>query len=209
MLKKNTLSLFLILLINLFFCVAVSAQKIKINTKNQPLSEVLIEMGKNYDVQFSFNDLSLSQCFISDNKTYDSPEQAIKILVRNCQLAFMINEGVFVIYDTTQSQKTKINKTKIIKGKIVDEVNKEALPFSNIKINSTGITTDVGGNFSYKCNDSILRIKVSHVGYYLMDTIIYVQEQVELRLTPSVIGLEEFIIESKAEIERASCRERV
>ena len=199
MLKKNTLSLFLILLINLFVC--VSAQQIKINTKNQPLSEVLIEMGENYDVQFSFNDVLLSQCFISDNKIYDSPEQAIKSLVKNCKLTFNINEGVFVIYAITPSPKK--NKTKIIRGKIVDEANNEPLPFSNIQINSTGITTDVGGNFSYKSNDSILRIKVSHVGYYLMDTIIYGQEQVELRLTPSVIGLEEFIIESKAEIEIA------
>ena len=189
------------LLIKVIACLEVNAQQVVIEASNKPLNEVLVEMGENYDVQFSFNDRLLSQCFISDNQTYDSPKLAIKSLVKKCQFTFQINEGVFVIYaSSAEKKKTDIKR---IKGRIVDQSNNEPLPFSNIQINSTLITTDVGGNFSFKSRDSVNHIKASHVGYYLMDTMIFGNDKLVLKLAPSVIGLEEFIIEANAEIQTA------
>ncbi|MFB0924976.1 MAG: carboxypeptidase-like regulatory domain-containing protein, partial [Vicingaceae bacterium] len=127
-------------------------------------------MGKNYNVQFSFNDQLLSACFISNNKTYDSPEQAITELVKNCQLAFKINEGVFVIYKP--ALRKEIIDYKTVRGIVVDVISGEPLPYSNIQINVTDLTTDSKGDFSFKSKDSTFHIKVSYVGYYLKDTLI-------------------------------------
>ncbi|MDG1476580.1 MAG: TonB-dependent receptor plug domain-containing protein, partial [Vicingaceae bacterium] len=163
-------------------------------------------MGKNYNVQFSFNDQLLAECFISDNKTYDSPKKAITELVKNCQLTFKINEGVFVIYKPTIRKEITYRKT--LKGIIVDAVNGEALPYSNIQINDIDITTDGKGNFSFKSQDSIFHIKVSHVGYYIKDTIIHKGSILYIKLNPCVVGLEEFVVSSNADIQIATVGER-
>ncbi len=204
--KRNQFRLLLILLILLFANAKTSAQQVKINAKNQPLNKVLIEMGKNYNVQFSFNDQLLAECFISDNKTYDSPKKAITELVKNCQLTFKINEGVFVIYKPTIRKEITYRKT--LKGIIVDAVNGEALPYSNIQINDIDITTDGKGNFSFKSQDSIFHIKVSHVGYYIKDTIIHKGSFLYIKLNPCVVGLEEFVVSSNADIQIATVGER-
>lgn len=204
--KRTPFSLLLILLILLFANAKTSAQQVKIDAKNQPLSKVLIEMGKNYNVQFSFNDQLLAACFISNNKTYDSPEQAITELVKNCQLAFKINEGVFVIYKP--ALRKEIIDYKTVRGIVVDVISGEPLPYSNIQINVTDLTTDSKGDFSFKSKDSTFHIKVSYVGYYLKDTLIKELSYLKLKLTPSVVGLEEFVISADSDIQTATVGER-
>ncbi len=203
--KRNNFSLLLILLLVLFATSITSAQQVEIKAKNQPLNKVLIDMGKNYNVQFSFSDQLLSECFISDNKTYESPLDAITELVKNCQLTFKINEGVFVIYKPTFQKKTD---KKTLKGIIIDVINGEALPYANIQINSTAITTDSKGGFSFKSQDSSFLINVSYVGYYSKDTLVNGVSLLKIKLTPSTVGLQEFVVSSNSDMQIATTGKR-
>ena len=202
MLKRRPFRLLLFLLFSCFATSKISAQQIKINAKNKPLNKVLIEMGRTYNVQFSFNDQLLSKCFISDNDTYDTPEQAITKLIKNCQLTFKLNEGVFVIYALNRSK--KLVRQNILKGSVTDAINGEALPYSNIQINTTSLTTDRNGYFSFKSQDSTFNTTVSYVGYYIKDTLVSNGSFLNIKLTPTVVNLEEIIIHSNRNTQIAS-----
>ena len=204
--KSNPFSLLLILLLLLFASAKISAQQVKIKANNQALNKVLIELGKNYDVQFSFNNELLAACFISADKTYDSPKQAITELVKNCQLTFKINAGVFVIYKAAVQK--KIIRSKTFKGIVLDAINGEPLPYSTLQINTTSLTTDGNGNFSFRSKDSTFHLRVSYVGYYLKDTLVKEGKYLKVKLTPSVVGLSEFVISAASDIQMATVGER-
>jgi len=59
------------------------------------------------------------------------------------------------------------------------------------------LISDVNGNFSFKSNDSIAQLKTFYIGYFPLDTIIPSGTNRELRMIPSVVGLDEVIINSK------------
>ncbi|MBI9036545.1 MAG: TonB-dependent receptor [Bacteroidales bacterium] len=197
MLRRN----FLIIssLIIIVFCVSINlnAQKININIHEKPLNEVFLELRDNYGVQFSFNDKLLSNCIVSDSGSYDSPRQVISKLTKSCNLAFEINKNVFIIFAKEEELDVPKEKVYLFSGHISDKLNKETLPFSNIQFNSSGLISDLNGNFSFKSNDSIANLKASHIGYFLLDTILPSGTNQELKMMPSIVGLEEVVVNSE------------
>jgi hypothetical protein len=55
----------------------------------------------------------------------------------------------------------------VIKGKVVDAVNNEPLPFANVIIRGTtnGATTDLDGNYELKVEPGLYNVEASFVGY--------------------------------------------
>ncbi len=182
------------------FCVSINlhAQNITINVNKRPLNEVFLELRDNYNIQFSFNDKLLSTCIVSDSGSYDSPKQVIAQLIKSCNLAFEINKNVFIIFAKAEEKNVPKAKVFLFSGHVSDKINKESLPFSNIQINSCGLISDVNGNFSFKSNDSIAQLKASHIGYYMLDTLLFSGANQNLKMIPSLVGLEEVVVSSKA-----------
>ena len=62
-------------------------------------------------------------------------------------------------------------------------------------INNKGFISDAKGNFSFtSATDSIFSIKISYLGYYILDTIVPSGTHYNFRLTPSVIAMKEIIV---------------
>ena len=58
--------------------------------------------------------------------------------------------------------------------------------------------TDLAGSFSYSTDeDSVFSVQISHLGYYIVDTVLPAAHDLKLLLTPSVIGLTEVEIVNK------------
>ena len=182
---------FIYILIFLCFFLKLNAQKIYIEADNQSLNQIFIELQNTYGVQFSFDDKLLSNCIVSKTQTYDSAEKAISDLIKTCNLDYEIINNVFIIYPKKRLKTKLKSKYYYFSCHILDKINQESLAFSNVQFNSNGLSADVTGHFLFKTKDSIVNLKISHIGYYLLDTIIAYGENQNLKLTPFIHDLQE------------------
>jgi len=183
---------------------SAKSQEIIVNANKQPLNEVFIELRNNYGIQFSFNDKLLASCIVTEKASFSSPEKAIRSLIKNCNLTYEIDNDVFIVYSKPKEEPKEIpkeipkEKMYMFSGGIFDKLNAEALPFSSVKINATALLADVNGNFSFKSRDSVVNIKIAHVGYSSIDTNIYVGRNKKMELLPASVGLPELVVNSTA-----------
>ncbi len=190
--KEVTKSI-LVVLIPLLFHFTAQCQEISIEVIDSPLNKVLIGIIDSSDVNISFDDELLSTVKITCKKNFADIKDALSFLLSNTQLEYESINDVWIIYPTI------INENIYISGVIVDKKSNEALPFSHVSIEGWPIVSDISGNFSHTTtrNDSLIPIIASHLGYYILDTLIKYGEDIRLQLMPSVVGLNEIVINGK------------
>lgn len=175
--------------------VSSKAQYVNVEVQNTPLNKVLIDIWNSYNIQFSFNDHLLSKYNITVSKKFSSPDKAIKELLRGFPLNYEKKGDVFVIFSTDR------NKGSIpyhLDGQVLESGSFEPLPYSHVSVNDYTMATDMNGGFAFNSSsDSIFSIKVSHLGYYLLDTLINSGSNQQFYLQPSTIGLAEVVIRNK------------
>ncbi len=169
------------------------AQEIKISANNKKLNKVLIELRDNYSLNLSFDDQTLSKYRITVNKNFSSPEKAFDFLIKGLPVAYENTNGVYIFYPDEKKQ--LVSKKYSLSGKITDRENNEALPYALIYINQAGTVSDEYGNFNFESKkDSIFQIKVSFLGYHILDTLIPAGNNYHLKLIPAVTKFKEIII---------------
>ncbi len=190
-LPRTKLSWFLVILL-VSSLLKLSGQSIAIDVKDESLNQVLLEMAQDYGIQLSFDDQLLSAYTLTLDKTFDNPEEAIAFLIKDYPLAYKKIGDVFTLYST---QAEEIPTKHNISGRVVDSQTGETLPYSHVIINQSGMVTDFNGNFSFVSTDSLFRLSISYMGYYIKDTTLNPGSAYVLGLTPSIIGLQEVVVE--------------
>jgi len=170
----------------------LSGQSVAIDAKDKPLNQVLLEMARDYGIQLSFDDQLLSAYTLTLDKTFENPEEAITFLIKDYPLDFKQIGDVFTLY-SIQAEETPTRHN--ISGRVIDSQTGETLPYSHIIINQSGMVTDFNGNFSFVSPDSLFHLSISYLGYYIKDTTLNPGSGYELELRPSIIGLQEVVIE--------------
>lgn len=205
MIRKLIISILLFI----FSAVAFAQQNsIHVEANNQPLNVVLLELRQNYDFQFSYSDNKLSKYKISVDKKFSSKEETVKFLTKGLPLKVKKSGEVFIIIPDKKKEKevkekTVVPKTKII-GQIVEAGSFEPLPFSHILINNHQLVSDVMGSFNYIASaDSSFHVRISHLGYYVFDTILNSSIEHQFTLTPSTKDIQEITIQNNI-IEKAT-----
>ena len=173
----------------------LNGQEIKLNFTNEPLNRVLTWVRDNYDIEFSFDDRALSEYTINVNRSFSSYEELLSFLIKDTGFKFEKSGNTFLIYPSKKDRDEQSKRKYIITGRVIDKNTSEALPFSHISINEKWIITDFKGNFSYYSeNDSLFDLKVSYLGYYILDTVLNYGSNRLIKLEPSNIELKEIII---------------
>jgi len=182
----------LLSLLFIYLGIVAFSQEIRITCSDEPLNKILITLLDNYGLMLSFDDKQLSNYKLTVDKKFTSPVQVFDYLLKGLPLGYEISDGVYVIYSVQIKEKPK---RYIITGRITDKTNHETLPFSSILVNNAGFFSDAKGNFSStSTSDSIFKIKISYLGYYILDTVLASGTNYNLKLTPSVIAMEEVVI---------------
>jgi len=190
----------LILLASLFILpLCINAQEIEIKAENEALNQVLMTLVHDYGIQLSFDDRLLAAFTITVEKTFAGPEKAISFLIQDYPLDYKQIGDVFTIYSIDPAEQRPGYR---ISGRVVDSETGETLPYTHILINQSGVVTDLNGNFSFVSGDSVFRLTLSYLGYYIQDTVLAPATDYVLALTPSLIGLKEVVIEGRV-IERS------
>jgi hypothetical protein len=176
-------------------------QQVEVRADNKPLNEVLIGISGTYGIQLSFDDRSLSKFSVTLSETFDSPESALLKLLEGLPFELNKNGEVFVIIKKKNPARAR---SFSINGLILEKGTMEPLPYSLVSINGNALAADLKGSFSYiSSTDSIFQVKASHLGYYILDTVVNAGATVHFLLSPSVIGLSEVVIKNSV-IERTT-----
>jgi hypothetical protein len=182
----------------LLFAVSTFSQQteITVQVKNRPLNEVLLLLRSQYDFQFSYSENLLSKYRVTANKSFSSKEEAITFLLKGIPFELKKSGEVFIIVPLKPA-KNEVQKSDRwnIRGQVVEAGSLEPLPFSHVLINNYAMVTDVKGSFNYTASaDSTFRLRVSHLGYYIYDTIMNPGAGLQFRLWPSNEKIEEVTV---------------
>jgi hypothetical protein len=192
MIRKTTILLSIILL---SFAGIAQPKTIRVEAKNLPLNLVFLQLRNQYDFQFSYSDSQLSQYKITVSKSFTSKEEALKYLLNGLPFQLKKIDNVFIIVPEKKEHKKEL---KQITGQIVEAGSFEPLPFSSILINNHPMLADVTGNFNYTAsNDSLFHVRISHLGYYVYDTVLYASNNRQYKLIPSVQNIPEVLIQER------------
>ena len=182
----------------IFLLISIScyAQQIDIVSQNTPLNQVFIDLRDKYKLQFSFNDHLLSKYSLTINHKWASPEEAIVAILGDFPLTYRKQGDIFVILP---NKKQSPPQNYLLFGQITERKSNEQLSFSQIYVDDRILVSDLKGSFSYQSTrDSIFHIKVSHLGYFILDTVVAAGFHHRLNLVPSVIGLREVVIQNRS-----------
>ncbi len=184
----------------ILFCSAliVNAQttEISVNADNEPLSEILKALTVNYNFQLSYNASELSEYSVTVHRNFKNAEKTIRYLLRNLPLKVISTEDVYIILH----QKTDLVSLKqehCVYGQIIESGSNEPLPHSQIMVNGRQISTDVLGNFRYiSMEDSVFHLQASHLGYFIVDTVLSPNVQHVIALESDINKLPEVVVKN-------------
>ena len=151
---------------------AQSPKKIIVNVEETALNTVFIALKEKYGFQFAFDSDLLSQYFVTVKREFQTEEETLAFLIRNFPLQVEKSGDVFLIIPKAEVKKPKKNHTRI-SGQVLEKQTFEPLPFSYILINNKSIQADQQGNFSFLASaNTSINLKISHLGYYIYDTLL-------------------------------------
>lgn len=149
---------------------AAYAQSVTIIVRNKPLNSVLIELRETHNLELSFNDKLLSGYFVTTDTIFSTPSDAISSLISRFPLSLEMRNNVFVI-STAAGEGKEMNH--VVEGKITDASSGKSLPYSHVSLNNKWTEADPSGRFFMSLSEPPpYSLKVSYLGYYMLDTII-------------------------------------
>lgn len=201
----KTIWLFVIMFLSLAQLTAQTVKKIKVNVFNTSLSQVLLNLKENYDIQFAFDNDILSKYVISVKRTFQSEEEALTYLLKDLPFKLEKSGSVFLIIPVSKDTVVvRPNDLTRITGQVLEANTYEPLPFSYVSINNKYLQTDQLGNFNFLASaDSTFDLRISHLGYYIYDTIITHSINNRFLLDPQVEQLATVVVQGNL-VERST-----
>ncbi len=182
-----------LLVVLLLLHVQLSAQttgQIEVNVHKAPLSKVLLDLKESYGFQFAFDSDLLARYTVSANKIFLNQEETLKFLIKNLPLDLEKSGDVFLIVPQ-QKQRENMYSTRI-SGQVLEAISNEPLPYSYVLINRRPVQADQLGNFNYLASaDSGFSLQISHLGYYVYDTVVNQSIDRKFFLTPRIQRISE------------------
>lgn len=188
---------------------SILQEKLSIQANNQPLYEVLIGIGNNLDINFSYNaDLIDDTRLIRERYTNKKLVDILDNILQDTSLMYTVVGSQIVIHSKEEnpSIRHKLQKGNdstgyvIIRGRVVDKKTLEALAYANVAVvdREIGTVTNEEGVFILKIPQVYLdeEIGVSFIGYenYYMAIEELAGLENLITLEPSIFSIQEVII---------------
>jgi ferric enterobactin receptor len=167
---------------------------------NIPLSQILADLNKKYQIPFEYNEAALKSYPITYWFANVTVANGLKKALKSTDLKYFVDEN-FVIHVVNKSQNVikasepvytgKPTRSNFnLTGKIVDALTGETLPFATISVKNTkiGSQTNVDGIFSLlKVPTDTITLEATYIGY----------QNRKIRLNPN-LNFDNFIIEMES-----------
>ncbi|WP_163717857.1 TonB-dependent receptor [Mangrovibacterium lignilyticum] len=170
---------------------------IKIDVQDKALNSVLHQLRDQYGFQLSYTENELARYKITISKTFSSREEALQYILKGLPFKLKQAGQVFIIIPLKTENNSTPNQVHI-SGQIVESGTWEPLSYSNIIINKKQLVADVTGSFNFIAStDSTFHVQISHLGYYIYDTVLYAGINQKFLLKPSVLPLPEVRVQNR------------
>lgn len=137
--------------------------------ENIKLSQAISQIGKYYQVSFSYNPEILPDVIIKKVVLQGKDiNQVLSAVISPYQLEFKIANSSIAIYKPKKRTLVKQRTAQLIKGYVVDNITKEPIPGVNVFIANTSVgdATDVNGFFHFRWSRSgSYELVLSHISY--------------------------------------------
>ena len=184
----------LIMLLAVMQLAAQNQKRIEINTRKTPLNQVLIDLKEKYGFQFAYDSDLLSGFLVSaNNKTFKSDDEALRFLIKDFPLEIERSGDVLLIIPKRE------NKPELtqISGQVLEANTFEPLPYSYILINRRPVQSDLQGHFNFIASaDTSYNLQISHLGYFVYDTVVTQSLSRSFLLYPQIERIKEVQIYS-------------
>ncbi|WP_170111442.1 TonB-dependent receptor domain-containing protein [Mangrovibacterium marinum] len=165
--------------------------------KDKPLNEVLHQLRDQYGLQLSYTENELSKYKVSVQKQFETDEETLNFLLNTLPFRLKKAGKVFIIIPLKKG-KTGQKSDVHISGQIVESGTREPLSYSNIIINKKKLVADVTGSFNFIASaDSSFHLQISHLGYFVFDTVLYTGIDQHFTLKPSITPLPEIKVQNR------------
>lgn len=195
----------LLILINWVGLSAQNKSEIRLDVRHKPLNEVLLDLKEDYSLQFAYDKDLLSSYKITANRAFQNEEEALIFLLKDLPLQLENSGGVFLIYPKTPQKPLSAKKRSTkISGQVMEVQTYEPLPFSYILINNKSVQSDRHGHFTFLASaDTTFDLRISHLGYFIYDTLFSGGLNKEFLLTPKIEQISEVKVEGNP-VERST-----
>ncbi|MBN2611679.1 MAG: TonB-dependent receptor [Bacteroidales bacterium] len=166
--------------------------KLSLNIKNGTLQDVFkeIESQSDFNIFYKVDQINVSKkvSLQADNLLIS---EILDQVLPKAEATYTVLDKIIVI----RSLKENLKALKVT-GNVVDDETGEPLPGVNIVIKGTtdGTVTDMSGNFNLEAEEDALVLQVSFVGYISKEVPVNGAGNIEIRLAPDVMGLEEVVV---------------
>ncbi|KJF45049.1 TonB-dependent receptor [Draconibacterium sediminis] len=184
----------LVMLLAISQVAAQNHEKIEINTRKTPLNQVLIDLKEQYGFQFAYDSDLLSGFLVSANhKSFDNDEEALRFLIKDFPLEIERSGDVILIIPKRE-RKPELTQ---ISGRVLEANTFEPLPYSYILINRRPVQSDLQGHFNFIASaDTSYNLQISHLGYFVYDTVVTQSLSRNFLLYPQIERIQEVQIYS-------------
>lgn len=170
---------------------------ITVDVTDKPLNEVLHQLRDQYGFQLSYTENELSKYKVTVHQQFQTDEETLNFLLTKLPFKLKKAGEVFIIIPLKKG-KTDQKSNVQITGQIVESGTWEPLSYSNIIINKKKLVADVTGSFNFIASaDSSFHVQISHLGYFVYDTVLYTGINQQFRLKPSVTPLPEIKVQNR------------
>lgn len=167
--------------------------RITLNFTDTPVSDILVHVRDEYGALLSFDHQGLSSHRLTINKTFPDIESLLSKILEDLPFSLEKRGDIYIIYDTP----AELTRHRL-KVTVTDAGNGEILPFAHVMVNGNAFTTDYVGMFSSSAYGSdTFQLKVSYVGYYVVDTLLHAGSHI-LSMQPATVNLKEVVVEGVA-----------
>jgi len=195
MLKKPVL--FFVLLLILPVTLSAQQEKVVINANQVSLNKVLINLRERYGLNLSFDDHLLSEYSVTLKQSFNTIDKAINKLLQPFPLNYSYENDILIIWEK-QKRRTSSEKKHYLKGYLKDSKTDELLIYSHIITDNKNFISDGNGFFSSVVdNNKPMHALISHLGYYILDTLLMPDTLHTIFLNPSSVNLKEIVITDK------------
>jgi len=174
--------------------------RVSINVRNAMIKDVLLEIKKQTDYSFLYNNNELdenSQVTINVNNV--TIDKVLDVALKGQNLGYEVENNVIVIYKPTTTNKETIiqilqQNKKQISGVILDE-NREPIIGANVHIKGTekGVMTDIDGAFRIEADTRDILI-ISYIGFQKREITVGNNNHLSITLKEDSQTLDEVVV---------------
>lgn len=169
-----------------------------LNVENATIREVLLEIRKQTNVSFLYNNEELNDNRrVTLNVQDNSIEDVLTLLLKNQGLSYSVENNIISIYKPAENKmggEQQQSDRKVVVGVVRDEKGEPIIGANIVEDGTTnGTTTDLDGKFSLSVAPNAV-LKVSYIGYVDQNIPLQGKTDFSITLKEDALALDEVVV---------------